>query len=127
MKRLIITVALIGLLINPCGAVSIIPRSQEYWTCVDYSMDFAKNNPDWGTVSIAQTPNFLDESKSYDSHMVNYKIIDNNTMEIHDGMYKLDYTSTDWKNDGQYYHFWLNGKPLRNYRYLYDNRDELPQ
>ena len=126
MRKELLVLAFLFLLVNPCNAVRIIPRSQEYWTCVDYSLDFAKNNPDWGIVTYSDSPTFCVGESGYDSHMVNYQFVDNNTLKIHDGLYKYNYTMYDWKNDGRYYHFWINENPVRTYVYLYDNREELP-
>lgn len=93
---------------------------------MDYSIDFAERNPDWGTLSISHYPRFnIVGYDGYASHMVNYRLIDSDTLEIHDGLYNIDYNINDWRNSGDYYHFWLNHAPVRTYKFLYDNRNEL--
>lgn len=120
MRKLFSVLALVTLFISSIGAVTITPKSMEYWTCVDYSTDFTNNNPDWGIVTISNNQYFHGVS-----HMVNYKVMDSESIEIHDGMYEYDYELHDWKNDGRFYHFWINEKPVRNYRFLWDNRGVL--
>ena len=104
------------LLISPAQAVQIMPKPQEAWTCVDYSLDFAKQNPNWGIVTISNNQLFYDVS-----HMVNYQFTENNTLMIHDGLYQYDYELCDWQGT-QFYHFWIPGEtPCRYYRVLQDN------
>jgi len=58
--------------------------------------------------------------------MVNYQVYENGSLNIHDGMWGMNYTLENWQNGTRYYHFWLNGvTPVRTYRYLWDNRNEL--
>lgn len=52
--------------------------------------------------------------------MVNYQI-DGNDLIIHDGLYQWDYTIYDYKNSGYFFHFWKDVKPVRNYKFLWDN------
>ena len=97
---------------------NVIPKTQEYWTCVDYSKDFAAHNPEWGIVTMSNNQLFHGIS-----HMVNYKILDNgHTLLIHDGMQHADYKDSGWYLSQSYYHFWQNDEtPVRTYRFLRDN------
>jgi hypothetical protein len=100
----------------------VIEKKQASWTCFDYSMAFAEENPEWGIVTISQNMYFFGAS-----HMVNYKLDKNNSriMYVHDGLYKADYEFGGWQDDG-FYHFWTeNEKPVRSYRFLRDNRGEV--
>ena len=109
------------LLVIPCSATPyIVPNSQKL-TCYDYSTNYHVEHLDWGRVTISNNPYFRGIS-----HMVNYLVIDNETLKIHDGLYNADYVYSGWNDDGLYYHFWFNGSsPWRNYKFLYDNREEL--
>lgn len=89
----------------------------DYWTCYDYSVDFEKNNPEWDTVTISKHKFFYGVS-----HMVNYQMYDDAKMIIYDGLYDNIYWVNNWQWDYNYYHFWLDSTPVRNYRYLLDNR-----
>lgn len=97
-----------------------INRSErvERWTCYDYSVDFEKNNPDRDCVTISNHRFFYGIS-----HMVNYQIYDNTTMIVYDGLLDNMYYINNWQWDMDYYHFWLNSTPWRNYRYLLDNSE----
>lgn len=99
-----------------------INRSErvEYWTCYDYSVDFEKNNPELDTVTISNHKFFYGVS-----HMVNYRMYDNTTMIVYDGLYDNIYWVNNWQWDYNYYHFWLDNTPFRNYRFLLDNRGVL--
>ena len=90
------------------------------WTCYDYSVDFEKNNPVWGTVTISKNARFQGKS-----HMVNYYFYDNTTMIVYDGLIDNISWINNWQWDYNYYHFWLNNTPVRNYKYLLDNRDVI--
>jgi len=93
---------------------------QEKWTCYDWSVNFARENPEWGIVTVSD--NMWFNSNAGFSHMVNYQIIDNETLLIHDGLYKNDYILAGWQLQG-YYHFWVNETPVRNYIVMQDNRN----
>jgi hypothetical protein len=99
-----------------------INRSErvERWTCYDYSVDFEKNNPDWDCVTISNHKFFYGVS-----HMVNYRMYDNTTMIVYNGLLDNMYHINNWQWDNDYYHFWLDSTPWRNYRYLLDNRGVL--
>lgn len=97
-----------------------INRSErvDYWTCYDYSVDFEKNNPDWDCVTISNHRFFYGVS-----HMVNYQFYTNTQMIVYDGLLDNMYHINNWKWDYDYYHFWFDCTPWRNYRYLLDNRE----
>lgn len=107
---------LILLFISPAQAVQVIPKAQDDFTCFDYSIAYAKENPDWGIVTISDNQWFWGLS-----HMVNYQFTENNTLMIHDGLYQYDYELYDWQGV-QFYHFWLENEiPCRDYKVLQDN------
>lgn len=109
------------LLISPASAFDIVREDREAWVCVDYSVTYARNNPDWGIVTISHNPMF-----SGLSHMVNYQIIDNETIAIHDEALNAEYQVHNWQLDGQYYHFWFDEQNIkRNYKRLFDNRERV--
>ena len=98
-----------------------INRSErvEHWTRYDYSVDFEKNNPDWDCVTINNHRFFYGVS-----HMGNYQMYDN-TMIVYDGLLDNMYYINNLQWDYDYYHFWLDSTPWRNYRVLLDNREVL--
>jgi hypothetical protein len=98
---------------------NVISKSQEYWTCVDYSKNFTERNPEWGMVTLSDNQLFHGTS-----HMLNYKILDNGqTLLIHDGMQHADYKDSGWYISQSYYHFWQKDEtPARTYKFLRDNR-----
>jgi hypothetical protein len=119
-KLAIITFVIAIALTQTVGAVSIIPVPQEKWTCYDWSVDFARENPEWGIVTISDNQWF--NSNIGVSHMVNYQKVNNETLLIHDGLYGTDYIVAGWQLQG-YYHFWINETPVRNYVVMQDNRN----
>lgn len=111
---------LIFLLVMPASAsFNPVRSNKEAWTCYDYSLNFSENNPDWGIVCISNNRYF----KGF-SHMVNYKLLDNGSLLIHDGLYKSDYDFTGWECVG-HYHFFINEPPRRYYKWLFDNRETI--
>lgn len=107
-----------------------INRSErvDYWTCYDYSVDFAKNNPNWDMVTISKDVNFqrhvYGNGVHQGSHLLCYHFYDNTTMIVYDGLLDNMYYINNWQWDMDYYHFWLDDQqPVRNYGYLVDNRD----
>ena len=104
------------------AAVQVMPKSQEHWTCFDYSVDFSAKNPDWGIVTMSDHPAFRGVS-----HMDNYKLDKKNPkiMYVHDGLYKNDYQIANWCVSDKYYHFWINDKPARNYLVMRDNKNVI--
>jgi len=89
----------------------------DMWTCYDYSVDFEKNNPDWDCVTISKHRFFFERS-----HMVNYQFYTDTQMIVYDGLLNNMYHIYNWKWDNDYYHFWFDCTPWRNYWYLLDNR-----
>jgi len=106
-------------LCSPTGAVSVVPVSQDHYTCYDYSVKFAENNTGWGIVTVSDNQWFKGTT-----HTVNYKIVTDNILQIHDGMRNADYLVGGWEKQG-YYHFWVNETPRRNYHIMQDNRQKL--
>lgn len=98
-----------------CEASPCIVENREAWVCYEHSVNYEKLNPSWDCVTISDTKYF----KGY-SHMVNYKFEGNN-LEIHDEFYQRDYTIYDYKNSTYYFHFWFDVKPVKNYKFLWDN------
>lgn len=97
--------------------VTVIEAPETAWTCYDFSTHFAKENPGWGIVTMSENQWFRGVS-----HMVNCKNVTADSMEIHDGLYGVDYTLYDWQDQG-FYHFWgKDSKPIRNYIVMQDNR-----
>jgi hypothetical protein len=87
-------------------------------TCYDFSIEYSKNNPDWGVVTLSNNCLFRGVS-----HDVNYKLNKTDgSLDIHDGLYSLDYTIYDWHNV-YFYHFWVDQTPIRTYNFLRDNKD----
>ncbi len=106
------------LLIAPTSAsFNPIRENKEAWTCYDYTLNFSEYNPDWGLVGMSDNKLFRGES-----HLVNYKLIDNDTILIHDGLNGAEYDLYGWQNDG-FYHFFINETPRRNYKWLVDNQE----
>lgn len=107
------------LLISPASAFDIVREDRDSWVCVDYAVDYARNNQGWGVVSISNHPHFKGAS-----HMVNYRIVDSETILIHDEMYNAEYEIHNWQLSGEYYHFWQK-EPIRFYKRLFDNREVI--
>ena len=123
---LLLTIILVGFVVDVVEArgtgeenVRIIKASSDSWTCYDYSVDFAKENPDWGVVTISNNQLFRGIS-----HVVNYKLLSSERMAIHDGLLEADYTIVGWQY-GNYYHFWINETPKRIYVMMRDNRNDV--
>lgn len=110
-----------GFVVSDSKAVSIIPVPKTEWTCYDYSVDFAKENTSWGIVTMSDNQWF--NSNCGISHMVNYQVINETSLMIHDGLYDVDYILKDWTKKG-FFHFW-EGRPVRNYLVMQDNRDVI--
>lgn len=119
MKKLVLIGLALMMLIAPANAsFDVIRPNKDSWVRVDYAVDFARNNPGWGIVSISYNPCFYGVS-----HMVNYRILDNETILIHDEMHNAEFEVHNWFLDGQYYHFWIDEPIKRNYKRLLDNRE----
>ena len=124
-KRIIIAMVLFCLLCAvgiASAEVSIVPVSNESWTCYDYSVNLANDDPTWGVLLIGDNRFFRGVS-----HFVNYKLIDGDTVFVHDGLYDVEYNITDWQfTDISCYHFYVDGEhPNRYYVRMFDNRDVL--
>jgi hypothetical protein len=102
------------LLASPVSAVEI-RENPLAWTCYDISTTFENNNPEWDCVTIG-----TDQYFKRNSHMVNYQI-DGKNLEIYDGFYLIAYTIYDYQNTSEFYHFWHESTPVRNYKFLWDN------
>lgn len=107
------------------GSFDPVREDVEAWVCYDYSIDYARNNPEWGVVTVSNNPHFYGLS-----HMVNYKIADDE-IYFYDSQHNIK-CSFDIENDyltesnywfhPAYYHFWSTDEtPMRNYRRLQEN------
>lgn len=109
------------------------------WLCVDYAVNYARNNPGWGMVILSPSPAFR-----YQPHMVNYRI-EGNMLLIHEAQVNHTYEieivngtmtvpfyeefpndfSSQWAR-GTYFHFIPNEtKVVRTYFSLNDNRNDF--
>jgi hypothetical protein len=119
--KTILTSMVIAASIAFTGAVTVVEAPVEKWSCFDYSTHFAAENSDWGIVTMSQNQWFRGVS-----HMVNYKNVTADSMEIHDGLYGQNYTLYDWQDQKMFFHFWKKeSMPVRNYRVMQDNRYEI--
>jgi hypothetical protein len=56
--------------------------------------------------------------------MVAVKILDTETIQIHDELFGYDTYAHNWNIDTtQFYHFWIDEPIKRNYKFLLDNRE----
>ena len=92
----------------------------EHWTCFDHAVYWSEKYPGWGMVLMSKNPKF--EGYNFgDNHLVNYKILPDKTLLIHDGTRKTDkdYLVAGWEFDSctfEYYHFYVNGEvPTRTW------------
>lgn len=99
--------------------IDIVRENKEYWNCVDYSVSFMRDNPERGCVTVSSNKYFKGVS-----HIVNYRIVGDGTIEIKDNMYETNYILCGFENDTLYYHFW-QGEPVRNYKWLRENSPQL--
>lgn len=112
---------IMGLLISLIGSVSsasaieVVP-SENSKTCYDYAVNYSATNPDWGLVVISRNQFFRGPS-----HMVNYKVLPDGDLLIHDESIKKEYVMHEWRNSNLFYHFLLGERPVRNYWVLQDN------
>lgn len=93
----------------------IVRENKDYWNCVDYSVSFMRENPEWRCVTVSDHKYFKGVS-----HIVNYRVIEEDTIEIKDNMFETNYIISGFENDTLYYHFW-EGEPVRNYKMLRAN------
>lgn len=117
----------------------LLYENKDDWLCVDYAVNYARNNPGWGMVILSPSPAFR-----YQPHMVNYRI-DGNMLLIHEPQVNHTYEieivngtmtvpfyenfpndfSSQWAR-GTYFHFIPNEtKVLRTYYSLNDNRNDF--
>jgi hypothetical protein len=95
-----------------------IRPSVDSWTCYDHSLNYANENPDWEILTLSTSRFFYGSC-----HNVNYKI-DGDKLIITDVSNHCNYTINNFQyNDRQYYHFWIDEYPIRNWRFLRDNRN----
>jgi len=92
----------------------------ERWTCFDIAMNWSEQHPEWGMVLISKNPRF-EGYKFGDNHLVNYKLLPDKSLLIHDGTRKIntEYIISGWEYDSctfEYYHFYINGEmPTRTW------------
>jgi len=101
--------------VSSASAIEVVP-SEKPQTCYDYAVHYSMTNPDWGLVVISRNQFFRGPS-----HMVNYKVLPDSDLLIHDESIKKDYVMHEWRNSNLFYHFLLDERPVRNYIVLYDN------
>ncbi len=113
----IIIVLLIFLIgsVSSTSAIEVVP-SKKLQTCYDYAVNYSMTNPDWGLVVISRNQLFRGPS-----HMVNYKVLPDGDLLIHDESIKKYYVMHEWRNSNLFYHFLLGERPVRNYIVLKDN------
>ena len=111
MIKVLVLVFLVLLIINPASADK---------DCLDYSLESGEP-----VMLFGKHPFFYGSIDSNANHFVNYKQIDNRTLEIHDYMYDLNYTfSGDWDEirpgvyyDGfKYFKLFIYREPQRYWR-----------
>lgn len=85
----------------------IVRPNAKYHDCVDRAVLTIRENPEYTACSISRFSTFKM------SHMVAVKVINAQTLEIVEGNYS--YYHYGWANDGNYYHFWVDRDPLRNW------------
>jgi hypothetical protein len=101
--------------VHSSSAIEVVP-SENFKTCYDYAVKYSATNPDWGLVVISRNQFFRGPS-----HMLNYKVLPDGDLLIHDESIKKDYVMHEWKNSNLFYHFLLGERPVRNYWFLQDN------
>lgn len=107
------------------GSFDPVRPNEEDWVCYDYSINYARENPEWGIVTMSGNSAFRGIS-----HMVNYKIVDS-VMYIHDEMngyncyFRFDERTTDnpYYNQTYYKFYGVNETPERVYKVMVDNSE----
>lgn len=84
----------------------------------DSAVNYQNEHPDWKCVTMSDHQLFKGIST-----IVNYKFIDGE-LHIHDAYTNEDYTIGDWQAYTNY-HFWINESPVRYYKFLIDNSEEV--
>jgi hypothetical protein len=109
------------------GNFDPIRPDKDTWVCYDYSINYARENPEWGVVTISDNPCFYGIS-----HCVNWKISNNNLI-LYDSQYDIKnefpidnvclIECNNWFKPA-YYKFWsIDKTPLRNYIRLQENSE----
>lgn len=108
------------------GEVNILSQDENSWTCYERAINFSANNPEWGIVLISNNKYFYGKG-----HFMNYKY-DNSTLLLYDDYYKstttiigLDQEPTNNSHSNSYYHFYINEKVRRVFKYMADNREQI--
>jgi len=115
------TLVLFELATIASAEVTIIPRDQDDWICVDYALHYHAEHPDDTIVFTRSNSRFFHTR----SHMAVCEVINNGTaLKVYDGMMGMNYTLHDWYSDeGEYYHFWTDDEsPAGHFNILRDNR-----
>lgn len=114
----------IGLLIMFTPLVSasdfdIVRPDDAYQDCVSLTVKYCNDNPEFIPCSISGHRYFHGLS-----HMVAVKIVDDETLLIHDELLGYDTYAHNWNIDQTtFYHFWIDEPIKRNYKFLMDNRE----
>lgn len=117
----------------------LLYEDENDWVCVDYAVNYSRNNPGWSMVILSPSPSF-----KFQPHMANYKITGSMLLihepqanltyelEIVDGTMTVPYYddfpgafSSQWAR-GTYFHFIPNETDVvRTYVSLKDNRGDF--
>lgn len=127
MYKIILTIGILLSVISTASAGQydyVIPP-ENLWSCFDYSMDFSRNNPDWGIVLISTHPQFRGMGNS---HFVNYQIVGDSLL-VRENDSDWEYLIDKWQYDTctfEYYHFYVNGEiPTRYFKYKLPNAEAM--
>jgi hypothetical protein len=110
------------------GSFDPVRPDEDTWSCYDYSINYARENPEWGVVTLSNNPCFYGQS-----HYVNWKV-ENDMLYLYDSQYNVKcgfeidklcmMECNEWFKPC-YYKFWsVDETPHRNYRILQDNSME---
>ena len=90
-----------------------------YQDCVSLTVKYCNENPEFIPCSVSGHRYFRGLS-----HMVAAKIVDNETILLHDPLLGYDSYGNNWMIDQTtFYHFWIDEPVKRNYKFLMDNRE----
>jgi len=101
------------------GSFDPVRDNEEYWTCYDYAINYARENPEWGVVVESENRLFRGEA-----HMLNYKIL--NPEHMYDATTETTVYYNNLKNhNNKFFKFYTDPDktPLRQYSFMTDNRD----
>lgn len=115
------------------GSFDPVRPNQADWVCYDYAIDNARDNPDWGVITVSENPNFHGTS-----HMLNYRI-NGSVMEFYDPYwselvgteieYSVEIDNMRFGNpffEPCYYHDWdVNRTPWRYYKNNVENIQDV--